>query len=58
MMNTEQTIEQLIRKHGLKRVRESMSELIAHASWADWQRLDSCITNTVNKIERTKYETR
>jgi hypothetical protein len=46
--STETIIEQLIRKHGVERVRDAMSELIANASWSDWQRVNSGINNTAN----------
>ena len=48
----EAIIEKLIRKHGLTKVREAMSELILAAKWSDWQRVNSWIKNTANKIER------
>jgi hypothetical protein len=48
----EQIIEKLIRKHGRSKVRATMSELIGSASWSDWQRVNSWINNTANKIER------
>jgi N-methylhydantoinase B/oxoprolinase/acetone carboxylase alpha subunit len=55
---TEQIIEQLIRKHGLSKVRQAMSEQIGSANWSDWQRVNSWIKNTANKIERQNNETR
>ena len=48
----EAIIGKLIRKHGLTKVREAMSELIGSANWSDWQRVNSWIKNTANKIER------
>lgn len=55
---TEQIIEKLIRKHGLSKVRQSMSELIAQANWSDWQRVNSWINNTANKTRKTKWKLR
>lgn len=49
---TEKQIEDMIRMHGLETVRKHLSVLLGQANWADWQRLDSWITNTANKIKR------
>jgi hypothetical protein len=37
---------------------QAMSEQIGSANWSDWQRVNSWIKNTANKIERQNNETR
>lgn len=49
---TEIILEQLLRQHGLELVRKHLEALIPKSKWAQWQTLDSSITNTHNRMQR------
>jgi len=48
----ENILRELIKSHGLETVRQHLDALLGQALWADWQRLNSWVTNTANAIAR------
>jgi len=48
----EQTLEGLVRVHGLARVQEDLKCLLPRARWADWQRLSNIAVNVNRRLER------
>lgn len=55
-MNTtdyiEQTLEGLVRVHGLARVQEDLKRLLPSARLDDWQRLSNIAVNVNNRLLR------
>lgn len=50
----EQTLEQLILRHGVARVRADLAALLPKGRLDDWQRLVNITNNIQNRMERTK----
>lgn len=55
-MNTtdyiEQTLESLVRVHGLARVQRDLERLLPRARFDDWQRLSNIAANVSNRLQR------
>lgn len=49
---TEKVIDELIRKHGLNKVKRHLNNLIGESYWSDWQRVDSAVKNRANRMKR------
>jgi len=52
----EQTLEGLIRVHGLARVQHDLQILLPRARWQDWQRLSNIAVNINRRLERQMKE--
>lgn len=50
----EKTLEQLIVRHGVARVRADLSVLLPKGRLSDWQRLVNITNNIQSRLERTK----
>lgn len=50
----EQTLEELIVRHGVARVRADLSALLPKARWADWQRLVNITDNIQRRLQRNE----
>lgn len=48
----EQTLEGLVRIHGLARVQRDLERLLPRARWDDWQRLSNIAKNVSNRLQR------
>jgi len=45
-------LEAMIKLHGVSTVRKHLQILLPKSNWSDWQRVNSWITNTANRLER------
>lgn len=50
----EKTLEELICRHGVARVRADLSVLLPRARWDDWQRLVNITDQIQRRIDRTQ----
>ena len=48
----EKTLEELIVRHGVVRVRADLSALLPRGRWQDWQRLSNIADNIQRRLER------
>jgi len=49
---TERAVGDMIRQHGLDRVKRHLDQIMHKATWAEWQRVNSLIFRTEARMRR------
>jgi hypothetical protein len=49
---TEKAVEDMIRQHGLDKVKRNLDAIMHKATWGEWQRVNNLLTRTANKLRR------